>query len=226
MIELKKSKKANLESKKAGFLAIGLIASGALVLLAFTFKTVVMDPIAKIIEDDSNSMEEEIIEEMIFTPEETPPPPPQQTPPILEEVEEVDDDIEIEEVEVINTDNVDLTDIDFAEEEVVSAPVVIDVAEVSPEFPGGPAEMQRFIQETFEYPAMAEEMNEQGTVWVQFVVYSDGTIKDVAVVKGVSASLDKEAVRVVKKMPKWKPGEQAGKPVNVRYTIPIKAVLN
>ena len=76
---------------------------------------------------------------------------------------------------------------------------VYDVVAISPEYPGGPGEMAVFIQENFEYPEMAREMGEQGTIWVEFVVYSDGNIKDVKVVKGVSESLDKEAKRIVKK---------------------------
>ena len=100
-----------------------------------------------------------------------------------------------------------------------------DVVAKSPEFIGGPKAMSKFIQHNFEYPEVSKEMGEQGTVWVEFVVRANGSVRDVKIVKGVSKALDKEAKRVVKRMPKWIPGEQAGKPVNVRYTIPIKAKL-
>ena len=100
-----------------------------------------------------------------------------------------------------------------------------DVVAKSPEFVGGPEAMSRFIQKNFEYPEIARELGEQGTIWVEFVVRANGSVRDVKVVKGVSKSLDKEAKRIIKRMPKWIPGEQAGKPVNVRYTIPIKAKL-
>jgi len=109
--------------------------------------------------------------------------------------------------------------------EKVETTSIKEVVAISPEFPGGASEMAAFIQKNFEYPEISREMGEQGTVWVEFVVYSDGEIRDVKVVKGVSPALDNEAKRVVKAMPKWKPGEQAGKKVNVRYTIPIKAKL-
>lgn len=102
---------------------------------------------------------------------------------------------------------------------------VYDVVGVSPQYPGGPSEMAKFIQENFEYPEEAKENGEQGTVWVEFIVYKDGLLRDVKIVKGVSESLDDECVRVVSAMPIWSPGEHAGKPVNVRYTIPIKARL-
>lgn len=100
-----------------------------------------------------------------------------------------------------------------------------DIVAKSPEFVGGPEAMSKFIQDNFEYPEIARELGEQGTIWVEFVVRANGSVRDVKVVKGVSKSLDKEAKRIIKRMPKWIPGEQAGKPVNVRYTIPIKAKL-
>ncbi len=222
----KKSKNADLEAKRIGFGALGLVVAASIVLMAFTFKSIKLDPIAKKLEEKLK-VEEEIVEE--FNMVEPPPPPPpapvQAPPPVIEEVEEVEDDVEVEVVETIDDDLIDL-DADYEEEEKVETTVIHDVVAVSPEYPGGPGEMAVFIQDNFVYPEMAREMGEQGTVWVEFVVYSDGTIKDVKVVKGVSKSLDKEAKRVVNKMPKWKPGEQAGKKVRVRYTIPINYVLH
>lgn len=104
--------------------------------------------------------------------------------------------------------------------------VVYDIVSVSPEYPGGPAEMSKFIQENFEYPENARELGEQGTVWIEFIVMADGTLDSIKVVKSVSESLDAECVKVISKMPKWSPGEHNGNAVNVRYTIPIKAVLD
>jgi len=220
----KKSKNADLEGKRAGFFSLGIVIAASVVLMAFTFSSIKLDAIAK---DDieKNKMDEEILEEMIFN-EPPPPPPPAPLvapPPVIEEVEEVEDDVEVEVIETVDEDLIDL-DAEPEEEEVIVAQVY-DVVAISPEYPGGPGEMATFIQENFEYPEMAREMGEQGTIWVEFVVYSDGKIKDVKIVKGVSESLDKEAKRIVKRMPRWKPGEQAGKKVNVRYTIPIKARL-
>ena len=81
--------------------------------------------------------------------------------------------------------------------------------------------MMTWIQKHIEYPQLAIEMGEQGIVYVQFVVNKDGSIEQVKVMRGVSDALDDEAKRVVKRMPKWTPGEQAGKKVRVRYTLPI-----
>ena len=111
-------------------------------------------------------------------------------------------------------------DLDYDEDDL------LDFAEEDPEFPGGEAAMNRFIQDNVLYPQDAIEKGEQGIVYVQFVVRKNGDIKDVEIVRGVSASLDKEAARVIKKMPRWKPGKQNDEFVNVRFTIPINFRLN
>ena len=103
--------------------------------------------------------------------------------------------------------------------------IISTVAEVDPAFPGGEDEMIKFINENFVYPKEARLNNEQGTVYVEFVVYNDGSIGNVHILKGVSKSIDAEAIRVVKAMPKWSPGIQDGKKVHVRYVIPIRVML-
>lgn len=96
------------------------------------------------------------------------------------------------------------------------------VVEQMPEFPGGQQGLFRFLSENVKYPQIAYNNNIQGRVIVQFVVDKDGSVTDVDVAKsGGDPSLDKEAVRVIKAMPKWRPGMQKGKPVRVRYTIPV-----
>ena len=203
----KKSKDADLEAKRAGFFGLGIVIAASVVLMAFTFSSIELENIAKN-DVEKNRIEDEIIEEMIFNEPPPPPPPPAAVipPPVIEEVEEVEDNIEVEVIETVDLSLVDLNAEPEEQEEIVAQ--VYDVVAIS-----------------FEYPEMAREMGEQGTIWIEFVVYSDGKIKDVKVVKGVSESLDREAKRIVRRMPKWKPGEQAGKKVNVRYTIPIKAKL-
>ena len=98
---------------------------------------------------------------------------------------------------------------------------VFDVAEEMPSFPGGNAALMEFLGKNIRYPAVAEENGISGKVIVAFFVGKDGSINDVKVVRGVDKSLDNEAVRVVKSMPKWKPGRQNGIPVAVRYTVPV-----
>ena len=90
-----------------------------------------------------------------------------------------------------------------------------------PKFPGGDAELMKYIQEHLRYPTMAAENNIQGKVVVQFVVTKNGSIGEVKVIRSRDQDLDKEAVRVVKSLPNFIPGRMNGQPVNVWYTLPI-----
>jgi protein TonB len=98
---------------------------------------------------------------------------------------------------------------------------VFDVVEQMPSFPGGDAELMKFLHDHMKYPAVAEENGIQGRVICTFVVERDGSITDVKVIKSVDPSLDKEAIRVLKSMPKWIPGKQNGSAVRVKYTVPV-----
>ena len=98
---------------------------------------------------------------------------------------------------------------------------VFDIVEQQPLFPGGPAALMKYLSEHTKYPVVAQENGVQGRVTVQFVVEKDGSISDVHVLRGVDPSLDKEAVRVVKSMPRWTPGKQNGINVRVNYRVPV-----
>lgn len=98
---------------------------------------------------------------------------------------------------------------------------VFDIVEQQPMFPGGPAALMKYLSEHTKYPVVAQENGVQGRVTVQFVVEKDGSISDVHVLRGVDPSLDKEAVRVVKSMPRWTPGKQNGINVRVNYRVPV-----
>jgi protein TonB len=218
-MEAKKSKEANLENKRLGFFFIGLVMIGSFVGMAINFTQAYVDPYVEKI--TKNKIEDEVIFELVeeeeqeeIEPESAPP------PPMIETIEIVPDDEEVPEIDFTLLDEEpeeipDDTPVEIVEEEIV------DVPEKEPSFPGGAAEMSKWIQEHVKYPELAREMGEQGTVYVKFVVNKDGSIEQVALGKGISDALDKEAIRVVKAMPKWTPGEQAGKPVRVRFTLPI-----
>ncbi|MDH6309129.1 protein TonB [Dysgonomonas sp. PFB1-18] len=94
-------------------------------------------------------------------------------------------------------------------------------AQFMPQFPGGEAEMYRFISENLKYPVVDQEMGTQGRVTVRFVVTKTGEISDIQLLKGISISCDKEAMRVIKSMPRWIPGKNNGEPVQVYFTLPI-----
>lgn len=98
---------------------------------------------------------------------------------------------------------------------------VFDVVEQMPSFKGGDAALMEWLSKNIKYPVVAEENGIQGRVVATFVVERDGSITDVKIVKSVDPSLDKEAVRVLKSMPKWIPGRQNGQPVRVKYTVPV-----
>lgn len=102
---------------------------------------------------------------------------------------------------------------------------VFDVVEQKPQFPGGEAALLKYVAEHIRYPAMAQENNIQGRVVVQFVVTKTGAVGEVKVVRGKDPDLDKEAVRVVRSLPKFVPGKMNGHAVNVWYTLPIQFKL-
>lgn len=98
---------------------------------------------------------------------------------------------------------------------------VFDMVEQMPAFPGGNTELMKYIGEHLKYPAIAQENGTQGRVICQFVVGRDGQVRDVSVARSLDPYCDKEAIRVIKSMPRWIPGKQNGKAVSVKYTVPI-----
>lgn len=102
---------------------------------------------------------------------------------------------------------------------------VFFIVEEMPEFPGGDLELRKFIAQSVKYPISAQEKKIQGKVFITFIVEKDGSIGDAKIVRSVDPALDQEALRVVKSLPKWKPGKQKGATVRVSYTIPINFKL-
>ena len=109
----------------------------------------------------------------------------------------------------------------MAQNKEVATDKVLEKAEVMPEFPGGEQAMMKFVAENVQYPEEAKEKEISGRVLVGFIVEKDGSISETEVVKGIGGGCDEEAVRVVKAMPKWKPGMDKGKPVRVHYMLPL-----
>jgi protein TonB len=219
-MELKKSKEASLENKKTGFFFLGLVMAAAIVGMAFQLEQFTAEE--KVAKQDKKKLNEEIVYD-IQQEEEIPEEEPEVAPPPPEplEIKEVEDDIIVPEVDFSDVGK-DIVAVPVEEEKGPVAQPILEIAEIDPIFPGGEAAMAEFIQKNIVYPPLSVEMGEQGAVFVQFVVNTDGSIVDVKVVKSISDALDAEAKRVIKKMPKWKPGEQAGKPARVRYTLPIQ----
>jgi len=223
-MDSKKSPKATLEDKRFTYLLMGIV----MVLSLFYIGLEWTKSEVTVYEDDSSTLvaEEEI--EIIQTAQELPPPPPPPAPEIVEILNVVENDVQVAEVEINTEDDkdksVDLTPpattigTGVYEEE---DNVVFQVVETMPSFPGGDAALFKFLNDNIKYPVIAQENGIQGRVICQFVVNRDGSIVDVEVVRSVDPSLDKEAVRVIKAMPRWAPGKQRGKAVRVKYTLPV-----
>ncbi len=121
---------------------------------------------------------------------------------------------------VVDSMKVEARDVEDEEEIIIS-----DLDEM-PEFPGGHLELAKYLQNNILYPDSAMKYNTQGKVYVRFQVKKDGSIDCVVVLKGIGYGCDVEAIRIIKKMPRWKPGLRDGEPVKVLYTLPINFLLN
>jgi len=225
-MEPKKSAKADLENKRNTFVLLGLVLSLLIVLGAFSVTSTV-----KSVESLGDLATEEIEDEIIpiTRQEEIKPPPPPPPPKVIDQLNIVDDDVELEEeLEIEDTEadeeTMNIAQV-FIEEEEEDDTQVFVVVEDMPEFPGGEVALRQWINSHVKYPVIAAENGIQGKVYVQFVVDRDGSVNNVVVARGVDPSLDQEAIRVVKALPKWKPGKQRGKPVRVSYTVPINFQL-
>ena len=217
-MEPKKNPEISLEKKKGLFFQIGLVITLVIVLGAFEWKSYekVEYNLGQLNLDD---MEEEIIP---ITKQEVKPPPPPPPPP--EVIEIVEDDVEIEdEIEIEDTESDEDVEIEIEEEDDEEFFMVV---ENMPEFPGGDLGLMKYIQKNVKYPAIAKEYNITGKVYVSFIVDRSGSVTNVKIVRGVDKNLDAEAMRVVKSLPKYKPGKQRGKSVRVMFTIPINFTLN
>lgn len=176
-------------------------------------------------------------------PPEAPPPPPlkstvkfvapeivedekvnEEPPPTVDELKEVDAGAKTEEGDPNGIDN---SLVDDGPKVIDEAPQIFSIVEQMPAFPGGEQAFLNFIAQNFRYPAMERENGIQGKVFVEFVVRPDGSVTDVKVLRGVAggSGLDKEAMRVIKSSPKWKPGKQNGKEVSVYYRVPVSCSL-
>jgi protein TonB len=210
---------------RAVYVLSGLVLVIAFILCLVEYKKI--DMAGASIESSLSALEdEEVVEINPNTPPPPPPPPPPPAPP--EEVEVLEEEDDREETNVIIIDqeaDIDIV-IEVEEEPEPVVEQIFDVVEENPEFPGGEGAMFKFLNENIKYPEMAKENGIQGKVFVQFVVWKDGTIRDVKIVKGVHKTLDGEAQRIVKYFPKWSPGKQRGKPVSVKFTLPIKFRIN
>ncbi|MBO7495086.1 MAG: energy transducer TonB [Salinivirgaceae bacterium] len=226
-MELKKNPKVDLRRYSGLFLEVGFVVALCAVLGAFSY-TVHEKNTAGFGELEDVVAEEEIIP--ITRQQEITPPPPPEVPKVAEIINIVDDDVEIEdELDIDDVEADQDTEVEIVamqEEEEEEEEQIFLIVENMPEFPGGDLALRKYIADNVKYPEIAKENGLAGKVFVQFVINQRGEVENVKIARGVDPALDKEAIRVVQSLPKFKPGSQRGKPVKVNYTVPINFQLN
>lgn len=221
------SKNEKLERKRTVLFQIGMIISLALVLLAFEWKT----PKTSIKIPDwvkENNYEEDIIS--IPLQKEKPLVPLPKVAQVFIEIDnkaKINDTIEF----IIESAEEGLNEpdlfVEYKQDEIIPEDTMVYKFPARyPEFPGGESALFSYLGENLKFTRDAIEINLQGTVHVSFIVWKDGSIRDVKILRGLGAGLDEEVIRVIKSMPNWIPGSQGGRNVNVEYTIPVKFKLN
>lgn len=229
-MELKKNPKSDITRNSGLYFAIGLFAVMALIYSALEWKDYGDENEYDISQNVDDELDEEVpMIEQIKTP---PPPPPPAAPEVIEVVE---DEEEVEETVIESTESneeeevMEVEDVEVMEEEE-DLDVPFAVIENVPVFPGCEKEsnkracfnkmMQKHISRNFRYPEIAQEMGVQGRVSVMFTIQKDGSIGNVRM-RGPDKNLEKEAARIIAKLPKMTPGKQRGRAVRVPFSIPI-----
>ena len=208
------------------FMQIGMIISLLIAWLAFEHKSYDKREIDPSLLNREVTIDEEMVE---ITKQDEQKPQPVEVPKQTTQLEIVQDDVEVEDIEI----NAEVEQNEVLEEyvapEVVEEEVVeqeiFKIVEEMPAFPGGEAKLMEYVSKNIKYPQIARETGIQGRVYVNFVVEPDGSVSNVSVLRGIGGGCDEEAIRVVKSMPKWKPGKQRGKAVRVSYMLPVNFKL-
>jgi protein TonB len=222
-MESKKSKKADLQGKRVVFFEIGLLVSLGLSLLAFEWTSE-----TKISEGFGQNTQTEVEQESVpITRQEKqkePPPPPPKTTEIINIVDNdvnIKDELVLEETEADENTQVDIDAFAQEEKEDKNEQIFISVEEM-PTFKGeGISAFRNYIQKNLIYPEIARENGIEGTIYTRFIVNKYGQVEEISILRGVDPSLDDAVVQAIKNSPKWEPGRQRGKAVNVSFTMPV-----
>ena len=208
------------------FMQIGMIIALLVAWLAFEHKSYDKREIDPSLLNREVVIDEEMVE---ITKQEEQKPQPMEMPKQTTQLEIVQDDVEVDDID-INAD-VDQSEVieeyvpvEVEEEEVVEQEI-FKIVEEMPSYPGGEQKLMEYVAKNIKYPQIARETGIQGRVYVNFVVEPDGSVSNVSVLRGIGGGCDEEAMRVVKNMPKWKPGKQRGKAVRVQYMLPVNFKL-
>ena len=221
----KKHEEVDIHKYRKLIANVGLMLSLAIVLAAFEFPDFEESELI-----DLGSLDADVEEMMEIPPtEQLPPPPPKiETPQIVEvpDEEEIEEEIEID-LDMEADEETVIEEIIIEEGPVVEEKVdeIFEIVEEGAEPTGGYAAFYKFVKKNIKYPNQAKRMGVEGKVYVQFVVDKDGTITEVKSIRGIGAGCDEEAVRILQKSPKWKPGKQRGRAVKQRIVLPINFKL-
>jgi len=234
-VELKKAPKADIERFKSTGLLIGYIAALAIVFVGIEWSQ------SDSTNDDFLPQNRELFEDDAIPITQQPnlvPTPPKDAPSVADILNVVNDEtkvntttmltledddsplVESGKIAIVDETSDEQSDLKVKEEEDKSEQL-IKIIDVMPEFPGGMEACMKFIEKNLKYPESCRQRNIQGQVMVQFIVGVDGSLSDIQVVKSVDIQLDRTALKVVKMMPKWKPGEKNGKKTKVKFLMPV-----
>ena len=226
-METKKTQHASLENKRVLFLECGLITALLLTIGAFSYSTAIRK--APVLQGTGQVVD---VEELVPITRETPPEPP--ATPVMnlsfETVRIVDDDLPNDVLLNLDDNPLDIPVYDYREDviedNVEEEDIPFVLVEQKPTFMGGDANtFSRWISQHVNYPEIAQQNGVQGRVTVQFTVMKDGSVGGVKLLRGIDPYLDKEALRVVASSPRWEPGRQRDRAVNVTYQFPVVFTL-
>lgn len=220
-MEIKKVSSASLENKTHEFLLMGLVVALGFLFIVFEWSTTeTKKPV--VTNNDDMFVVEDLIPITVQKPL-TPPAPAVAAPPKVIAPKIVVSENPVKEVDIVIPD-VDDPVVDLIPtptEEFVDEDIIFVRVEKDPVFPGGPKAMMKFLRDNIKYPAICSEAGIQGRVIVSFVVNKDGSIEQVELLNSVHERLDAEALRVVKLMPAWTPGEMQGHAVRAKFNLPV-----
>ena len=226
-MKAKKSNKANLENRRFMFFEMGMILVLAGVLAAFEWTSVRTNDHDLLMNRDI-AIDEEIIDVTVHEKKKPEMPKPQVIKPIeiVDNETEVEEEIEISvEVTKETTNDPDFLLEEEPEEEAEEPKIFISVQEY-PSFPGGDLAFLKYIKDNLTYPKDAREIGLTGKVYVRFIVWKDGSIRNVEILRGIGDPCDEAALKVIQNMPRWNPGKQRTEPVNVQMVLPVIFKLN
>lgn len=219
----KKSPKADIEKKRLLFLMIGVAVALASVYILLEWSSTRRE-VKKTRYAIDNKLETEIVVTQREKPK--PPTPPAKKPTVRDIIEVTTSKLDAQEDLVISTETDENDTITFAfpiepNEEIIDEKAVFVRAEKMPIFPGGDKALLKFLSENIKYPQIAADNGVQGKVYLKFIVKENGNIGEVQVLRSPDKLLEKEAIRVVKMLPKFSPGMQRNTPVKVWYQVPV-----